>query len=96
MAGIFPGCPGADVALSHHVLPGKGLGPHTSIGAAGQGSGMGPWRVLLDSLLGARPCSSLGTNLWGWGPQSSVSRLELGEGEAPHPAFSSVTGAGYF
>lgn len=23
VAGIFPGCPAADVALSHHILPGK-------------------------------------------------------------------------
>lgn len=41
VAGSFPGCPAADVALSHHILPGKVLGPHTSIGAARQGSGMG-------------------------------------------------------
>lgn len=60
------------------------------------GLGDGPLEGPAGFLVGARPCSSLGTNLWGWGPQSSVSRLELGEGEAPHPAFSSVTGAGYF
>lgn len=40
----------ADVALSHHILPGKVLGPHTLIQAARAGLWDGPQRVLLDSL----------------------------------------------
>ena len=36
---IFPGCPGADVAVSHRILLGKVWGPKTFIGAAAQGTG---------------------------------------------------------
>lgn len=37
---IFPGCPGADVAVSHHILLGESAGgPKTCVAAAVQGAG---------------------------------------------------------
>lgn len=66
MAGIFPGCPAADVALSHHILPGKVLGPHTFLGAAGQGSR----RVLLDSWWEPGPAHPSGKICGAVGPKA--------------------------
>lgn len=36
---IFPGCPGADVAVSHHILLGRVWGPKTLVRAAVQVAG---------------------------------------------------------
>lgn len=63
---VFPGCPGADVAVSHIILVGKARGPKTSMGAAVQGAGgpragfpVGP-AVPSPYPMGAGLCSPLG------------------------------------
>lgn len=78
---IFPGCPGADVAVSHRILLGKVWGPKTFIGAAVQGAGgpragspVGP-TVPTPFPLEQGGARHSGTRLWSRGDTSHSQKL---------------------
>lgn len=75
VAGIFPGCPAADVALSHHILPGK----KSFFGSPTRQPGRALGWLLLDSLWESLSAHPSGQICGAGGHKPLVCRLELGE-----------------